>query len=408
MEMSMRSRRELTAVTTRGYRKADRRGKSQILTHFCGSSGYNRAYAAMLLRGYAAARLVEGSSGVVQLRPSKRPRRGGGRPRVYDAQLQRVLVNLWGRFGYLCGKRLAPVLRGCIASIRRDRFLHPSAQLCAALGRISPASIDRLLKPARQKLQGKGRCHTRSSSALSQLIPVRSFGEFASVPPGHGQLDTVGHDGGCASGEYAFTVALCDVCTSWTERRAVENRAFRWIQPALDEIRHAIPFPLTHLHPDSGAEFINHNLYRYCQQHTIQLTRSRAGHRNDNCWVEQKNFDTVRKLVGYVRYSSPEALRALNELYRVQGLLQNYVLPSQKLLQKNRVGSRVSKRYDCPRTPAERVLSHPQLSAQVKARVRKVLVSLDPLALADQVAELQRKVFSLAQDQRQVLRAVPD
>jgi hypothetical protein len=410
MEMSMRSRKELTAVTARGYRNTDHETKGHILSQFCRSSGYNRAYAAMLLRGYGRTRLVDSGSGVLQLRPIKRPRCGGGRPRLYDAQLQRVLVNLWRRFGYLCGKRLAPLLRRCIASIRRDRFLHPSCQVCMALTQISPATIDRLLKPARQKLRGKGHCHTRSRGALSQLIPVRSFGDFASVPPGHGQLDTVGHDGGVATGEYAFTVALCDVCTAWTERRAVENRAFRWIEPALEDMHQSIPFPLTHLHPDSGAEFINRNLYRYCQQHGIQLTRSRAGHKNDNCWVEQKNFDTVRKLVGYVRYSSPEALKALNELYRIQGMLQNYVLPSQKLLEKKRVGSRVSKRYDSPLTPAERVLRHPQISTQVKAKVRKVLASLDPLALADQVAELQRHLFSLAEDQRrrQVLRAVPD
>ena len=410
MEMSMKSRKELTAVTARGYRSSDRGTKGQILTQFCRSSGYNRAYAAMLLRAYRRARLVGGGGEAVRLAPTKRPTHGGGRPRLYDAQLQRVLVNLWSRFGYLCGKRLAPILRRCIGSIRRDRFLHPSPQLCACLAKISPATIDRLLKPARQKLRLKGNCHTRSSPALSQLIPVRTFGDFASVPPGHGQLDTVGHDGGVATGEFAFTLALCDVCTGWTERQGVQNRAARWIEAALEDIRQLVPFALTHLHPDGGAEFINRNLWRYCQQQGIQLTRSRPGHKNDNCWVEQKNFDTVRKLVGYVRYSSPQALQALNQLYRVQGLLQNYVLPSQKLLEKKRVGSRVTKRYDPPLTPAERVLRHPQISLEVKAKVRKVLASLDPLALADQVAELQRRLFSLAEDQRraQTLKAVPD
>ena len=266
---------------------------------------------------------------------TKVKRSGGGRPRLYDAQVQRVVVNLWRRLGYLCGKRLVPILRRCIPSIRRDRFLRPSAEVCRALAHISAATIDRLLKPARQKLRLKGGCHTRRSSGLLAMIPVRTFGDFSSVEPGHVQLDTVGHDGGISSGDYTFTLTLSDVCTGWTERRAVKNRASRWITDAVNEMRKAMPFPVKHLHPDNGSEFININLYRYCKTNKIGLSRSRAGRKNDNCWVEQKNFDTVRKLVGYGRYASPEALEALNGLYRVQGVLQNYVLPSMKLRDEN-------------------------------------------------------------------------
>jgi hypothetical protein len=399
MELSMRSRKELTDVTARGYRIAERAAKGRILQQFCHSTGYNRAYAAMLLGGYGKRDLVSGASEVIRLRTTKRRRRGGGRPRVYDQQVQRVLVNLWRRFGSICGKRLAPVLRVCIGSISKDRFLHPSAVVRAALEHISAATIDRLLKPARQKQRLKGISHTRSAGALTRLIPVRTFGDFSSVSPGHAQVDTVGHDGGRATGEYAFSLSLSDVCTGWTERRGVQNRAERWIEAALEEIRQVVPFPLRHLHPDNGSEFINRNLLRYCHRHHMQMSRSRANRKNDNCWVEQKNFDTVRKLVGYLRYSSPEALQALNHLYRVQGLLQNYVLPSQKLVEKKRVGSKVIKRYDKPLTPAERVLRHPQVSKAVKAKVRRVRATLDPLSLADEVAHLQRRLLSLADDQ---------
>ena len=274
--------------------------------------------------------------------------------------------------------------------------------MCAALERISAATIDRLVRRARQEQRLKGISHTRSAGALTQLIPVRTFGDFSSVAPGYAQLDTVGHDGGRATGEYAFSLSLSDVCTGWTERRGVPNRAERWIEAALEEIRQVVPFPLQHLHPDNGTEFINHNLLRYCHRHHIQLSRSRANRKNDNCWVEQKNFDTVRKLVGYLRYSSSEALQALNELYRVQGLLQNYVLPSQKLVEKKRVGSKVIKRYDKPLSPAERVLKHPQITKAVKAKVRRVRAALDPLRLADEVAHLQRRLLALAEDQRRV------
>jgi len=396
----MKTRRELTETLCARYRMADRRTKATILGEFCESTRYNRAYAALLLRGYPLRRLVVGSEGARRMRSVKVPRHGGGRPRLYGGEVQRVVLNVWGRFGYLCGKRLAPILRRCLPSLRRDRFLHPSAEVCEALKHISPASIDRLLRPARQKLRLKGICHTRPTTGLLALVPVRTFGDFSSVPPGHVQVDTVGHDGGIASGEYAFSLAFTDVCTGWTERRAVQNRASRWIITALDEIRQAVPFPLTHLHADNGSEFINVNLYRYCKANGVELSRSRAGRKNDNCWVEQKNFDTVRKLVGYARYGSPQALEALNTLYRLQGLLQNYVLPCQKLKEKKRIGSKVYKRYDKLLTPAERVLLHHDISAKAKAKVRSTNARLNPLALADRVLILQRRVLALAEDLR--------
>jgi hypothetical protein len=395
----MKSRKELTESLCARYRRSGRRAKKMMLGEFCESTQYNRAYAALLLRGYGLRRYQAGPAGVV-MRAVKVRQRRGGRPRLYGAEVQRVVLNIWGRFGYLCGKRLAPILRRCLPSIRRDRFLRVSATTCESLKHISAASIDRLLKPARQRLKLKGGCHTRPTTALLGLIPVRTFGDFAAVAPGHVQLDTVGHDGGISSGEYAFSLALCDVCTGWTERRAVQNRASRWIMGALGEMREAVPFPVTHLHSDNGAEFINHNLYRYCKAEKIELSRSRAGRKNDNCWVEQKNFDTVRKLVGYARYCSLEALEALNALYRVQGVLQNYVLPSMKLREKKRIGSKVHKRYDKLMTPAERVLKHAHIGEALKAKVRRMNARVDPLALADRVAILQRKVLALAEDLR--------
>jgi hypothetical protein len=395
----MKSRKELTESLCARYRRSGRRAKKLILGEFCESTHYNRAYAALLLRGYGLRRYQAGPAGVV-MRAVKVRQGRGGRPRLYDAEVQRVVVNIWRRFGYLCGKRLAPILRRCLPSIGRDRFLHASATTCQALEHISASSIDRLLKSARRKLRLKGSCRTRSTTGLLALIPVRTFGDFAAVAPGHLQLDTVAHDGGLSSGEYAFSLALCDVCTGWTERRALQNRASRWIMGALDEIRQAVPFPVTHLHSDNGSEFINHNLYRYCKAEKIDLSRSRAGRKNDNCWVEQKNFDTVRKLVGYARYCSPEALEALNALYRVQGVLQNYVLPSMKLREKKRLGSKVQKRYDKLLTPAQRVLMHPGISQSLKVKVRRMNARVDPLALADRVAILQRKVLSLAADLR--------
>lgn len=245
-------------------------------------------------------------------------------------------------------------------------------------------------------MQLRGRSYTRATGGLWDLIPIRTFGEWEGVPPGHFQADTVGHEGGMGGSDCAFSLCVTDICLGWTERRALQNRAARWVEAALEEIRHDVPFDIVHLHPDNGSEFINHNLKKYCDEHGIELSRSRPEKKNDNCYVEQKNFDTIRKLVGYARYSTPEALAALNELYRVHGLLQNYLLPSQKLIKKTRVGSRVKKIYDTFQSPADRLIAHPKISEEVKERVRETKATLNPLCLADETARLQRALLALA------------
>jgi len=38
-------------------------------------------------------------------------------------------------------------------------------------------------------------------------------------------------------------------------------------------------------------------------------------HKNDNCYAEQKNYDAVRKTVGYFRFDTAEECAALAEVY---------------------------------------------------------------------------------------------
>jgi len=396
MGMSMKSRKELTAKVAKRYRSNDKRTKGRILDEFCASTEYNRAYAAMLLRGYGKTRVVATHGGSVKLVPTKKRKSGSGRPPVYTKQTRVAVIKVWKRLGYLCGKRLAPMIRSSIDAIRVDPFLKVSEHTCTALQHISASTIDRLLKPERAKMQLRGRGYTHSTGGLWDLIPVRTFGEWAGVPPGHFQADTVGHEGGMGGTDCAFSLCVTDICLGWTERRGLQNRAARWVEAALEEIRHDVPFEIVHLHPDNGSEFINHNLKNYCDRHGIELSRSRPEKKNDNCYVEQKNFDTIRKLVGYARYSTPEALAALNELYRVHGLLLNYFLPSQKLINKTRVGSRVKKTYDAFQAPADRLLAHPEIPKDVKERVRQTQALHNPLSLADETARLQRTLLALA------------
>lgn len=400
MGLSMRSRQELAVAVAIRYRSAARAEKSLILNGFVADTGYTRAYGALVLRNSGRRLVYTIDESNIEAVASPRVRGGGGRPRVYHEEVRQVVEQLWELYGYLCGKRLVPVIYSSLPFLNEEEFLQVSESAKQALSHISAATVDRLLTVRRQTMRLKGNSYTRGTAALSEQIPIRTFGEWDNVGPGHVQVDLVGHDGGRPTGQCCFTLTATDVCLGWTERRAVLNRAARWVKAALEEIREDIPFPLIELHPDNGSEFINHNLFQYCRDTHLSMSRSRAGRKNDNCYVEQKNFDTVRKLVGYARFATPEAVQALNELYRTQAQLQNFIYPSQKLLTKERHGSKVVKHYDRPQSPAQRLLARKDIDEEVKEAVRQRLQSLNPLHLARQVAMLQDTVASLAERQR--------
>jgi hypothetical protein len=397
--MNMKARRELIKASVKRYHSATRKGKAILLNEFCAAAGYNRDYAATLLRTWGKKRGPETgrSSGARQSTPKAK----GGRPVFYGKDVLRILKVLWKRFDFLCGKRFVPLIRNTLPFLLDDRFLNASPPQIKALRSISPATVDRMLASERNKYNLRGHTYTRSGESLKDLVPVRTFDEWKDCPPGHAQIDTVGHDGGFLSGECSFTLCMTDVCSGWTERYAMQNRAFKWVHWGLDAFRAAMPFPLLHLHPDGGSEFINHGLISYCKKADpqVELTRSRAGKKNDNCHVEQKNFDTVRKLVGYARYSTPEMLETLNELYRVHGLLLNYFYPSQKLVEKTRVGSKVLKRYDSPQSPAERLLAHSAVPEHINKTILAKRASLNPLWLSDEVARLSGLLRRLLQSE---------
>ena len=146
-----------------------------------------------------------------------------------------------------------------------------------------------------------------------------------------------------------------------------------------------------------GSEFINGTLYDYCQAQEIQFTRGRPYKKDDNAHVEQKNWTHVRKLLGYVRYDSPAALAAINDLHRHElRLLQNLFLPSVKLVRKMRVGSRLRRRYDAPQTPLERVHAAPQHDRAKVAALLALRQRLDPFVLAQTIDQKIERLYTLA------------
>ena len=393
MEMTMKTRQELTKATVKRYQKANRQKKVAMLDEFCETTQYNRDYAATLLRSAGRAKRQKSRKSKASTIPCRRT----GRPPVYDQNTIRILVLLWRMFDQLCAKRLVPLIRNSMASLKSHELLRITPEQAGLLTTMSASTADRLLKKSRAANKLHGLSYTRPNRGLKESIPVRTFGEWQDCPPGDCQIDTVGHDGGVMSTDCSFTLCLTDVYSGWTERYAMQNRAFKWVHMGLEAMRASIPFDVRHLHPDNGSEFINYGLVNYCKAQTpvIELSRSRAGKKNDNCHVEQKNFDTIRKLVGYARYSTQEMLSTLNELYSVHGLLLNYFYPSQKLLSKTRIGSKVRKIYDHPQSPMDRLLGHPAVDERNKLAMRARRQSLDLIDLSSRVDALSTKLLRL-------------
>jgi hypothetical protein len=382
MGLKMRERHRLTEEIAQRYRTASPEKKRGILDEFIATTGYNRKYASHLLSRWGLSKYVRMGDELLKLtagRPRKKVPRIG-RPH-YPHSLDSILELLWVLHNSPCGKRLAPALRENRDALLQSAELGISPADYDAIASMSPATIDRRLRGKHPEQSLKGITHTRPAKALKNLVPVRTWGDWQEALPGEFQADTVGHDGGISSGEFCFTLTAVDVASGWTELRALRNRASRWIEAALEDIRGNLPFSFLGLHTDNGGEFINLGIAAFCARNAISFTRSRADRKNDNCYVECRNDDAVRRSVGYARLDTDEELQALAQVYRFAVPLMNYFLPSMRLVSKRREGAKVIKRHDRAKTPYLRLMDSPLVSPEVKDHLEERRGELDLVRL---------------------------
>ncbi len=396
--LTMNQRKAVTRQLAPRYQRATKKGRKAILDEFTNLTGYHRTYAAFTLHNWGCKRVltVRGVRTIYVFGQSRK-RKPSRHYRIYDARIMPSLKFFWALFTGLCGKLLAPFIRTTLHILEHCEELTISAEIKHKLLSISPATIDRLLAPERNKLRLKGRSTTKPGTLLKHQIPIRTFSEWNENKPGFVETDLVAHDGGIPDSDVIHTLDLTDVATTWTETRALKTKAQRWVLEALHDISDALPFDILGIDSDNGGEFINKELYRYCIDHHITFTRSRPYRKNDSCFVEQKNYSIVRKTVGYYRFDSDQELVLLQQLYAVLRLFTNFFLPVMKLTSKTRNGSKVKKTYDPPATPYERVLRHADISVTVKRRLTTQYHRLNPADLRRRISQLQEKLITLAQ-----------
>ncbi len=381
--MARRSKQEYLRSIYDRYQHAPRAQKGTMLEEFCKVCGYNRKYAIWLLNRPLPEATVR--------------KRGAPRSPTYNRAMVRILAKVWEASGYLCSQRLKAALVHWLPWIRQHFEL--TQPLEDQLLAISARQMDRRLRETKHIVKRRLYGTTRPGSLLKQMIPIKTD-HWDVNRPGYLEIDLVSHSRASAVGEFVHSLDCVDIATCWVERKAVMGKSALGVLNAVTEIEHQLPFPLKGIDSDNGSEFINNRLLAFCQQrpagHTIQFTRSRPYKKDDNAHIEQKNWTHVRKLMGWDRYDTAKAQEAANQLYDELRIFQNLFQPSMKLRCKIRIGSRLIRRYDTPRTPFERVVESRKGDPKKLAALKHTLKTTDPFELSTRIDQQLQRIYKLA------------
>ena len=384
--MSHQLKREYLEAIRERYRNSGRGKKSMILDEFCSVCGYARKYAIAILNGH----IEPGAD---------RPR---GRQVKYGVDVVYHLVRLWRSMGMPGSTKLKAALPEWI-SYDDHPGTHEEPKLRAKLCEVSRAQMDRMLRPYKTGPSAGLSATRRGPGQIKNQIPIQAKDWNVTEPGQQMQADTVAHCGDSLSGTFVNSLTVTDLHTAWTENRALWGKSSAQVILAMRDIESRLPFALRGFKSDSGSEFINHELLAYFRENRpdipVSVTRSRPYKKDDNCYVEQKNFTHVRELFGYSRFEDRELVELMNEIYiEYWGQLQNFFMPTQKLLRKTRIGARIKKEYEPAQTPYQRILASPSITEAQKTQLRDRKAALNPFQLQK---KLQFKLKSFEEKLRQ-------
>lgn len=317
-----------------------------------------------------------------------------GRPVYYTPDVTAALKDVWDASNSLCGELLHPLIPEYVEIFERDRTWKHSDEATDKLLAMREMTVKRRVADfERVKRKGQG-FSTTSPSNIKTIIPI-SVGEWKDADPGVIQEDTVAHCGSTLAGDFVYTLNATDVPILWNILRGQWNKGQKATQESEEYVREHIPWVYIRRHTDTGSEFITHESKRWGDKHSIKLTRSRPYKKNDNPHVEERNGHIVRKYVGYVRLDCREAVDALNDLYDVLNLYTNHFITSRKTISNIRVGAVYKRKYEKAMTPYRRALAHPQISDEIKEKLRLEHAKLNPAMLLKEVERLRGILYAV-------------
>lgn len=362
--MSLKTNKVYIDIIRERYHKSSKKGKTIILNEFCYDCGYSRKYAIKVLNAH-------------HLVGSKKP----GPAAKYDASVEQHLVILWRYMGKICSKKMKAAIPLWLPFYKVDKRIEE------LLLQISSATIDRLLKPYRGSRKGI----STTQPGFLNSIPMKLL-RSEIKEPGFMEVDTVSHCGSSAAGPFISSLTMTDLHSGWTENRASESKHGKDIVKQIKDIELSLPFRLKGYASDNGTEVLNAEVCEHLRNRAqpVDIVRGRPYKKNDQAHVEQKNYTHVRQLFGYDRFEERELCYLMNEIYRAfWNPLQNFFIPVLKLKEKKRIGSKIKKVYDQPKTPYQRLLESEHISSAEKARLKEIIKTKNPFYLRQ---ELQRRV----------------
>jgi hypothetical protein len=382
--MTFMTKQELIKTTKPRYLKADKGDKSKILDEFCSNTGFNRKYAITILS-------TKYEYDKIKIYGRKK------RKIIYGSDVMIPVIKIWELLEYPCGARLQPSLLPTAKAMIRHNELTINSKVEQQLKTISIKTLDRKLGKEREiRRLKRNRGTTRHGSLLKTSIPIR-ITEWDRSEIGFMEIDTVAHNGGDPNGEFIYSLDMVEISTGWSEQVAVMGKGKIGVVKATDKVKQGLPFKLKGLDSDSGSEFINWHMVGYCKQNDLFFTRSRPDRKNDNAYVEQKNYTHIRHWLGYGRYDNLEQLNMINDLYRNElRLFNNFFRPVMKIKSKEKINNSVCrKKYDKAKTPYQRIMDSNQISEKEKHNLEKLYLSLNPVELKTKIDLKLNKIKNL-------------
>jgi hypothetical protein len=379
--MSNESKNDYLSMIRPRYLKATKMEKEIILDEFCTVCGYNRKYAIRKLNANDP--------------PKHRYeyRKSGPKRKYNHPDIEKILKTIWVKTNLPCSKRLKVILH---IWLPHYPYYIPE-EIEKALLKISPATIDRMMKAWRTKYTKRGLSTTKPGTILKKHIPIKTK-QWDETKPGFLEADTVAHCGDTVAGMFVYTINCVDIATGWNQQRAAWGKGERGVLKAIKDIEKSLPFDILGFDCDNGSEFLNWHLMRYLsdRKKPIQFTRSRAYHKNDNAHIEGKNWTHIRQYLGYQRFENIELVDLLNNLYTSEwNLYFNFFIPSVKLIDKVRVGSKIIKKYDSPKTPFQRTIESEHVKAKIKSELKNQFKNLDPFKLQKQMSTKIKNILNI-------------
>ncbi len=380
--LKAKQKKSIIIANHKKYKKESRKEKTLILNDLENLTGYSRKYIIKLLNIHGKTIMRKGKLVMkADIRKSGVWRRG--RKKIYSEDIGKILFKIWKMAGGMSSKHLKTfILENYDTLWGSSDLKNISKKQRELLRQISPATIDRLLKPYRDRYKDSliplpiKKRRKKSAHLVKGQIDIEIWKEKFPDKAGYIEIDLVEHNGGNPKGEFIYTLCGVDIKTYWVFLRPIKNKARVWTKEAVQSIIHSAPFSVYHIHSDNGSEFINSHLLDFCTEKNIKFTRSREHISNDNPHVENRNMVVVRRYVGYARYDTEKELNILRKLYYYIELRHNFFIPTMRLTHKQKTGKKYKRFYDI-KTPYRRVLEDPNVPEFIKQTLKEFKRNLD-------------------------------